>query len=334
MNKVVAEKATIKQLEAVDAKFDNLDADKITSGTLSAKRIGTNSIDVEKLTGKINGGTLYSGWEIDLGKGTMSIGTLAAEKIYGSLGETSNPWAWSIDFTQGKINIGVLNVNRIEGTIKSTDDKKTWKIDFNSGEMTIGEISVGKVKGSIKDNATTPTWEIDFNSGKMTIGEISADNITSGTIKTERLSSDVITTSNFSAQSIDADMITAGTLKVGRIEEYNPNTQSGGFGSSYIRPSAIINSKLADSSVTGGKLFKSNNNFDFGGGVTITSGTIYSNIQRGQYKFTENGVQTVQGYEVYRKVGESVPWSSVANRIKSGSVKIGSTTYNVTFTYY
>jgi len=165
LDELVAQKATIKQLEAVDAKFDNLDADKITSGTLSAKRIGTNSIDVEKLTGKINGGTLYSGWEIDLGKGTMSIGTLAAEKIYGSLGETSNPWAWSIDFTQGKINIGVLNVNRIEGTIKSTDDKKTWKIDFNSGEMTIGEISAEKI----------------------TSGYIKVDRIEAGTIQADKL---------------------------------------------------------------------------------------------------------------------------------------------------
>lgn len=324
LDELVATKATIEQLEAVDGKFKNLNADYITTGTIKPKRIGENSIGVEKLSGSIEGndGLGLTDWEINLTNGTMTIGEINANKIQ----------AGTIDAK--RIGANTIGVEKLTGSITDTASTPTWEINLKKGTMTIGEISVGKVKGSIKDNSTTPTWEINFNTGKMKIGEISADKITSGTIKTERLSSDVITTSNFSAQSIDADMITAGTLKVGRIEEYNPNTQTGGFSSSYIRPSAIINSKLADSSVSGGKLLKSNGNFDFGGNVTITSGTIYSNIQRGQYKFTENGVQTVQGYEVYRKVGESVPWSSVANRIKSGSVKIGSTTYNVTFTYY
>lgn len=52
---------------------------------------------------------------------------------------------------------------------------------------------------------------------------INASQITSGTISTARLSSDVITTNNFSAQSINAEKITAGTLSVDRI----PNISAG-----------------------------------------------------------------------------------------------------------
>ena len=51
-SEIQADYATITSLQAVDGKFNNLNADNITSGTLNADRIDANSITVNKL--KVN----------------------------------------------------------------------------------------------------------------------------------------------------------------------------------------------------------------------------------------------------------------------------------------
>lgn len=58
----------------------------ITTGTISADRIGANSISVSKLTGNISNGD----WNIDLTNGTMSIGDISANHISGGTIDADN----------------------------------------------------------------------------------------------------------------------------------------------------------------------------------------------------------------------------------------------------
>jgi len=137
----------------------NLSADKITTGTLSADRIGANSIAVGKLTGSITN----SGWGINFDNGTMSIGKLAVGSITGTLGNTS-AGNWGIDFTNGTMSIGNLSAAKITTGTLSAD-----RIDAHS-------LAVEKLTGSI----TNSGWGINFNNGTMSIGTLSANKIVAG----------------------------------------------------------------------------------------------------------------------------------------------------------
>lgn len=91
--------------------------------------------------------------------------------------------------------------------------------------------------------------------------KINADNITSGTISSSRLDSDVITTSNFSAQTINAEKITAGTLNADRI----PN----------ISASKITSGTMSANRISGGSL-------------NIGSNTYYLRMQASGNNYTKN----------------------------------------------
>ena len=168
------------EIQATNAKFNSLDASKITTGTLSADRIAANSISVAKLTGSISKtdtGTGMSAWSINLTDGTMTIGSINADKIKAGT------------ISADRIGANSIGVGKLTGSISKTDT------------------------GSSMDS-----WEINLTNGTMTIGSINANKIKAGTISSARLDSDVITTSNLSAQSINGSQITAGTIKAEKIE--------------------------------------------------------------------------------------------------------------------
>ena len=82
-------------------------ADFITAGTLSADRIGANSISVSKLTGSISNGD----WEIDLDNGTLTIGEVSASLITSGTLDASEITVTNLN--ADNITTGTLNVLRI-----------------------------------------------------------------------------------------------------------------------------------------------------------------------------------------------------------------------------
>lgn len=98
-----------------------ISADKITSGTLNAARIGANSIAVEKLTGSISkldvsGGTA---WEINLTNGTMTIGNINADHITAGTINASNVTINNLNAS--KITSGTLAAARIAASSLTLD---------------------------------------------------------------------------------------------------------------------------------------------------------------------------------------------------------------------
>ena len=117
----------------------NIDGGNITTGTLSADRIAANSIAVGKLTGSISNG----GWEVDLGAGTMTLGTLAVGSITGSLtGGLSN--SWGINFSTGTLTIGNISANNI--TTGTLDASQVSVTNLNADNITSGTLQSGDVK--------------------------------------------------------------------------------------------------------------------------------------------------------------------------------------------
>ena len=125
----------------------------------------------------------------------------------------------------------------INAIAKFTNDKLA-----NAGSTTINgsNITTGTILTSRLSSDVITTS--NFSAQK-----INADNITSGTISSSRLDSDVITTSNFSAQTINAEKITAGTLNADRI----PN----------ISAEKITSGTMSASRISGGSLNIGNNTY-------------------------------------------------------------------------
>lgn len=218
-------------------------ADFITAGTLSADRIGANSISVSKLTGSIANGD----WKIDLDDGTMSIGELAVSKITGNIANGN----WKIDFDNGTFSIGNISADNITtGTL-------------NVDRIAPNSVGIGKLSGSI----TRDNWSIDLTNGTLTIGNISADKITSGTIDAAQitvtnLNANNITTGSINGSritdlSIEGDKIKNSTLSGLKLEDFaitETKLDSKSVSGSKIKDLTITGSNIADTTLPGDKL--------------------------------------------------------------------------------
>ena len=111
----------------------------IKTGTISADRIGANSISVSKLTGNITNGN----WKIDLDNGTFTIGDMSANNI--TTGTLTGR-----DISGGRIIQTVVNPQH--GGISGNDsDGQQAKIE--NGIVTCGELAV---KGSVTTVSIVP----------------------------------------------------------------------------------------------------------------------------------------------------------------------------------
>lgn len=216
----------------------NISAANITTGTLSADRIGSHSVPVGKLSGSISGG-ISSSWGIDFTNGTLTIGSISASnittgtlsadrigghslpvgKLSGSLSGGLNS-SWGIDFTTGTLTIGNISAANITAGSLSAD-----RIAANS-------ITVSKLTGSIKDSGNT--WEINLTNGTLTLGSISASNITAGTFSADWITAGTITAqSGGNSWNLNTGIFTStdGTRKTqisaGRISFYKGSDTTG-----------------------------------------------------------------------------------------------------------
>jgi len=88
---------------------------------------------------------------------------------------------------------------------------------------------------------------------------INGANITTGTISSSRLSSDVITTTNFSAQEINADKITSGTISSLRLSSDVITTSN--FSAQEINANKIKSGTMSANRISGGTLNIGNNTY-------------------------------------------------------------------------
>ena len=104
-----------------------LNASYAQVGTLSADRLGANSISVGKLTGTISN----DNWVLDLTNGTLTIGDISASNI-----------------TSGTLSADRLGANSISvGKLTGTISNDNWVLDLTNGTLTIGDISASNISG-------------------------------------------------------------------------------------------------------------------------------------------------------------------------------------------
>lgn len=128
-------------------------ADFITAGTLSADRIGANTIAVSKLTGTISNGD----WEIDFENGTLTIGSISASEITSGTLDASDITVTNLN--ADNITTGTLNVARI------ADESITGE-KIGIGEIT-GGVSGGVATGNIALNSVS-----GYNLSNYTLGDL------------------------------------------------------------------------------------------------------------------------------------------------------------------
>lgn len=190
-------------------------ADFITAGTLSADRIGANSISVSKLTGSIANGD----WKIDLDNGTLTIGNISADKI----------------------NTGTLNVDRIApnsvgiGKLSGSITRDNWSIDLTNGTLTIGNISADKITSGTIDAA------------QITVTNLNADNITTGSINGSR-----ITDLSIEGGKIKNSTLSGLKLEDFAITESKLDSKS--VSGAKIKDLTITGSNIADTTLPGDKM--------------------------------------------------------------------------------
>lgn len=171
MNEVIAKKATIDQLNAVDGKINTLtakaittdnfsaqkiDAGNITAGTLNVDRIQAGSIQAQKLNVSASDG---NGWGVSFGSGgsSFSKGSYAATGLTGSIGggrgwgvnfgnygESGSMSLGTLDATS--ITTGYLNANRIQAGSISVDKLNTSSL--NSWDLSTRSLSAQTVKAT------------------------------------------------------------------------------------------------------------------------------------------------------------------------------------------
>ena len=144
----------------------SIDASSINVGTLSADRIGANSIAVSKLTGKIENGN----WKIDLDAGTFTIGNISANNI--------NTGTLSAD----RIAANSIGVSKLTGKIEKEEvaGGTKWIIDLDNGTMQIGTLSANLIKtGTLQ--SPDGSVEINLDNGTCDLnGSFSTTDIVSG----------------------------------------------------------------------------------------------------------------------------------------------------------
>ena len=89
----------------------NISANNITSGYISADRIGTHSINVEKLSGLVSNGD----WSLNFNDGTFSIGSISANNINAGKLAAKYIDADNLTVAAAATISGTLSANKIQG---------------------------------------------------------------------------------------------------------------------------------------------------------------------------------------------------------------------------
>ena len=241
---------------------------------------------------------------------------LMASNIYTTQFATKIEMSSEISQTKESINSEVskkVGKTEIISTINQTAEAVT--IDAS-------KINIGGTISAINNNTTSTINGNKITTGSITADkvssdiittrnfsaqEINADKITSGTISTSRLAVDVITTGNFSAQKINADNITAGTISTSRLDSDVITT--GNFSAQKINADNITAGTISTSRLDSDVITTSNFSAQNINAEKITAGVL--NADR---------IPNISASKI-------TSGTMSANRISGGSLNIGNNTY-------
>ncbi len=188
--RIAAEKLDASVITTANFAAQEVNADRITAGTLSTARLSADVITAANFSAQsINADRITSG--------TLSTARLAADVI-----TAQNFSAQSID--AGQIKTGTISTGRLAADVITTANFSAQAI--NADRITAGTISTARLD---IDVVTTANFSAQ---------SINASQIKSGTIATSRLAADVITTGNFAAVRIDAGQIASGRISTAFLD--------------------------------------------------------------------------------------------------------------------
>lgn len=223
-----------------------------------------------------NNGHLYAkNAEIE-GKITASSGTISGNlNISGGLINTRGNHTVTLRGVQEDVTKGVFYIT------DNTSGSAEYPVRIN-GDGSARFTNVTITGSSSIASACIPNLSADkITAGTLDVDRIpnlSADKITSGTISTSRLSSSVITTSNFSSQEINANQITAGTISASRLS------------SSVLTTSNFSTTSLSTSSLTcSGGVKLGNWSITSSGSLYSVSGSVGVSFTPGSLSVSPNG---------------------------------------------
>lgn len=223
-----------------------------------------------------NNGHLYAkNAEIE-GKITASSGTISGNlNISGGLINTRGNHTVTLRGVQEDVTKGVFYIT------DNTSGSAEYPVRIN-GDGSARFTNVTITGSSSIASACIPNLSADkITAGTLDVDRIpnlSADKITSGTISTSRLSSSVITTSNFSSQEINANQITAGTISASRLS------------SSVLTTSNFSTTSLSTSSLTcSGGVKLGNWSITSSGSLYSISGSVGVSFTPGSLSVSPNG---------------------------------------------
>lgn len=211
------------------------------------------------------------------------IDTGIVEKCYADKPELNVSEYKPTNANENKLNNAIISLDKANAEIvmKVTNDGKLAQVrlDGNASDGSVVEIQADNINmagvvNAINDGTTTINGS-KITTGTITANQVSSDiitttnfsaqninasKITSGTLSTDRLESKVITTDNFSAQNINADKITAGTLSAASVKLKNVSLTPT---SSKIGGWTINASQLLSANSTGNSTINSNGEIYF-----------------------------------------------------------------------
>ena len=179
----------------------------ITSGTLSADRIGANTISVGKLTGSITN----NGWTLNLTDGTFTIGNISASNVTSGTMSAARIKGGTLTLGGADNGNGSLVVNNASdskvvelnnrGITVYKGNAKQFYVDDSGNAVFKGSLdaATGSFSGTVQASKIEGTkslgnnWSIDFTDGSMTIGNINASKITTGTMSAARIKGGTLT---------------------------------------------------------------------------------------------------------------------------------------------
>ena len=269
---IVASFITTGKLDAGLVEVINLNADNITTGTMSADFISGGTIDATDVT------------LINLDASNITTGTLNADLIEG------------LEISADDITTGTFSADMIKGGTLDASDVTITNLTVSAAQITSGTIDVARIPDLSADKITSGKINADLIEGL----EISADDITTGTFSADMIKSGML-------QSDDGDTyfdLENGEIKT--VSEISQNKYNAGIilKSGYID---IQGQKVSGSMVTGeltsiGGMGKVNHVFD---GVERQNLTFWyeSTAKYGGIIFGEKRYNTITAFAEFYKSG-------------------------------